>query len=53
MQEFQVTASGATHSIGQPFHVFATQNPIEQEGTYASRSANGPIYVYARRWLSK
>src|SRR5262245_42831051 len=34
MQEHQVTASGATHRITPPFHVFATQNPIEQEGTY-------------------
>lgn len=34
MQEHQVTASGATHSMPDPFHVFATQNPIEQEGTY-------------------
>ena len=35
MQEGQVTASGATHALPPPFHVFATQNPIEQEGTYA------------------
>jgi MoxR-like ATPase len=28
------SASGATHTIKPPFHVFATQNPIEQEGTY-------------------
>ena len=34
MQEHQVTASGATHEMPAPFHVFATQNPIEQEGTY-------------------
>ena len=34
MQEHQVTASGATHQMPSPFHVFATQNPIEQEGTY-------------------
>jgi MoxR-like ATPase len=34
MQEHHVTASGATHRIAPPFHVFATQNPIEQEGTY-------------------
>lgn len=34
MQEGQVTASGATHALPPPFHVFATQNPIEQEGTY-------------------
>jgi MoxR-like ATPase len=34
MQEHKVTASGATHEMPEPFHVFATQNPIEQEGTY-------------------
>ena len=34
MQEYQVTASGQTHALEPPFHVFATQNPIEQEGTY-------------------
>jgi MoxR-like ATPase len=34
MQERQVTASGATRPLPRPFHVFATQNPIEQEGTY-------------------
>ncbi len=34
MQEHQVTASGHTHVLEPPFHVFATQNPIEQEGTY-------------------
>ena len=34
MQEGQVTAAGQTYSLGAPFMVFATQNPIEQEGTY-------------------
>lgn len=34
MQESQVTAGGRTHSLEPPFLVFATQNPIEQEGTY-------------------
>ena len=34
MQEYQVTAMGKTYGLGQPFHVLATQNPIEQEGTY-------------------
>ena len=34
MQEHTVTASGTTHPMPAPFHVFATQNPIEQEGTY-------------------
>ena len=34
MQERQVTVGGKTYPLPQPFHVFATQNPIEQEGTY-------------------
>ncbi len=35
MQEGQVTIEGTSHQIEQPFMVLATQNPIEQEGTYA------------------
>ncbi|MBI4617231.1 MAG: AAA family ATPase [Planctomycetes bacterium] len=34
MQENKVTASGYTYDLPQPFFVLATQNPIEQEGTY-------------------
>ncbi|MFO7655315.1 MAG: AAA family ATPase [Candidatus Krumholzibacteriia bacterium] len=34
MQENQVTAGGETHDLQSPFFVLATQNPIEQEGTY-------------------
>ncbi len=34
MQEHSVTASGQTMSLPEPFFVLATQNPIEQEGTY-------------------
>lgn len=34
MQEYKVTASGSTYVLDLPFIVFATQNPIEQEGTY-------------------
>lgn len=34
MQEYKVTAGGETYSLELPFVVFATQNPIEQEGTY-------------------
>ena len=34
MQEHQVTVSGETHHMEEPFFVLATQNPIEQEGTY-------------------
>ncbi|WP_333693074.1 MoxR family ATPase [Phaeobacter italicus] len=34
MQERMVTVAGADRPLGTPFHVLATQNPIEQEGTY-------------------
>ena len=34
MQEHQVTAGGKRHQLQEPFFVLATQNPIEQEGTY-------------------
>ena len=34
MQEHQVTCGGATYDLEPPFFVMATQNPIEQEGTY-------------------
>ncbi len=34
MQEHQVTAGGTRHPLPEPFFVLATQNPIEQEGTY-------------------
>ena len=34
MQERRVTVGNATHALPEPFQVFATRNPIEQEGTY-------------------
>jgi MoxR-like ATPase len=34
MQEQHVTVAGSRHDMPKPFHVLATQNPIEQEGTY-------------------
>jgi MoxR-like ATPase len=34
MQEHHVTVAGARHDVPAPFHVLATQNPLEQEGTY-------------------
>lgn len=34
MQEHSVSAGGKIHALPEPFHVLATQNPIEQEGTY-------------------
>jgi MoxR-like ATPase len=34
MQELHVTVAGTRHDMPKPFHVLATQNPLEQEGTY-------------------
>jgi MoxR-like ATPase len=34
MQEHHVTVAGVRHNVPRPFHVLATQNPLEQEGTY-------------------
>ena len=34
MQEYAVTAAGQRYELDKPFFVLATQNPIEQEGTY-------------------
>jgi MoxR-like ATPase len=34
MQEYHVTVAGQRNDLPQPFHVLATQNPLEQEGTY-------------------
>jgi MoxR-like ATPase len=34
MQEYHVTVAGQRHDLPRPFHVLATQNPLEQEGTY-------------------
>jgi len=34
MQERAVSVGGVTHDLPRPFHVLATQNPLEQEGTY-------------------
>jgi len=42
MQERQVSIGGETFPLDEPFLVMATQNPIEQEGTYPSRSPARP-----------
>src|SRR5208337_487371 len=34
MQEYHVTIAGERYDLPKPFHVLATQNPLEQEGTY-------------------
>jgi len=47
MQEYAVTAGGATLPIEPPFFVVATQNPIEQEGTYPLPEAQLDRFMYA------
>lgn len=50
MQEHRVTVSGKTYSIGAPFFVLATQNPIEQEGTYPLPEAQLDRFMF-NLWL--
>ncbi|RJQ61230.1 MAG: MoxR family ATPase [Stygiobacter sp.] len=50
MQEHKVTAAGVTHSLGEPFFVLATQNPIEQEGTYPLPEAQLDRFMF-NLWL--
>jgi MoxR-like ATPase len=50
MQEFKVTAAGITHKLEQPFFVLATQNPIEQEGTYPLPEAQLDRFMF-NLWL--
>ena len=46
MQERQVTVGGQTHLLPQPFFVMATQNPIEQEGTYPLPEAQTDRFLF-------
>ena len=46
MQEYRVTASGKTYSLDLPFFVLATQNPIEQEGTYSLPEAQLDRFMF-------
>jgi len=46
MQEYRITAGGRTFELEQPFLVFATQNPIEQEGTYALPEAQLDRFMF-------
>lgn len=50
MQEKAVTAAGVTHKLAQPFFVLATQNPIEQEGTYPLPEAQLDRFMF-NVWL--
>jgi len=46
MQEHQVTIGGITHKLPEPFFVLATQNPIEQEGTYPLPEAQVDRFLF-------
>ncbi len=49
MQEHEVTAAGETYRLEEPFFVLATQNPIEQEGTYPLPEAQLDRFMFALR----
>src|SRR6516165_7252881 len=49
MQERQVTAAGHRHALPEPFFVLATQNPIEQEGTYPLPEAQLDRFLFQVR----
>ena len=51
MQEHRVTAAGQTYHLPEPFFVLATQNPIEQEGTYPLPEAQLDRFMF-NLWLS-
>ena len=50
MQEHRVTAAGTTYRLPEPFFVLATQNPIEQEGTYPLPEAQLDRFMF-NLWL--
>lgn len=49
MQEHNVTAGGTTYTLAEPFFVLATQNPIEQEGTYPLPEAQLDRFMFNLR----
>lgn len=51
MQEHKVTAGGKTYTLDEPFFVLATQNPIEQEGTYPLPEAQLDRFMFTL-WLN-
>ncbi len=46
MQEHHITVGGVRHDLPEPFHVLATQNPIEQEGTYPLPEAQLDRFIF-------
>jgi len=47
MQEHEVTIGTKTYQLPEPFHVFATQNPIEMEGTYVLPEAQADRFIFS------
>jgi MoxR-like ATPase len=47
MQEHEVTVGAKTYPLPAPFHVFATQNPIEMEGTYVLPEAQADRFMFS------
>ena len=47
MQEHEVTIGTKTYPLPEPFHVFATQNPIEMEGTYVLPEAQSDRFMFS------
>lgn len=47
MQEHEVSIGAKTHRLPAPFHVFATQNPIEMEGTYPLPEAQADRFMFS------
>jgi MoxR-like ATPase len=47
MQEYEVSIGAKTHPLPLPFHVFATQNPIEMEGTYVLPEAQADRFMFS------
>src|SRR5918998_6015366 len=50
MQEYSVTVAGTKYELNRPFFVLATQNPIEQEGTYPLPEAQLDRFMF-NVWL--
>ena len=51
MQEHEVTAAGESMKLDEPFFVLATQNPIEQEGTYPLPEASWTVSCSVFTWI--
>jgi len=50
MQEYQVTIGDTTHSLPEPFHVIATQNPLSHEGTWELDAAAKQRFLVKIKW---